>query len=178
MHQGLSRGGYDRLPSPTSKRKRGRDETQLMHPGGLAPKLRTSIPDGTHMPYADRARQNEFNREWQAKRRREWFATHPCVVCGATDDLELHHRDRTQKVSHCVWSWSEERRLVELAKCDSLCHKHHLDATAMQFSYYAAPHGTHHRYSHLGCRCRACKDAHAVMNRKYRKPKGTTVERL
>jgi hypothetical protein len=103
-----------------------------------------------------------------AARRQEWFAAHPCVVCGATENLELHHRDRDQKVDHKIWSWSESRRLIEMEKCDSLCHVHHNEATARQFNYYSAPHGTHHRYAKFGCRCRACTDAHAEMNRKYR----------
>lgn len=78
------------------------------------------------MPYADPDRQRQFNREWIARRRAEWFANKACYRCGTTRNLRLDHRDPDTKVSHKVWSWSQERRDVELAKCQVLCHDCHV----------------------------------------------------
>jgi hypothetical protein len=67
-----------------------------------------------------------YDREWMKKRRDAWFAVNgPCVDCGSSENLELDHDDRSDKVSHRVWSWSEERRNVELAKCVARCRKCH-----------------------------------------------------
>ncbi len=62
-----------------------------------------------------------YQREWMARRRAEWFLTRPCVDCGDTEDLQLDHVDASQKVTHAVWSWSKKRRDAELAKCVSRC---------------------------------------------------------
>jgi hypothetical protein len=78
------------------------------------------------VPQADKAAYLKYQREWRARRRAEWFADKKCENCGSTDDLELDHRDRNQKLSHKVWSWSKERRDAELAKCQVLCHPCHL----------------------------------------------------
>jgi hypothetical protein len=67
-----------------------------------------------------------YNREWMRKRRADWFSANgPCVDCGSWDDLELDHNSRADKVSHRIWSWSEERRYEELAKCVARCRKCH-----------------------------------------------------
>lgn len=81
---------------------------------------------GRAMPYRDREQQRAYQREWMRRRREAWFAENsPCVDCGSGDRLELDHRDPDQKVDHCVWSWKEERRLAELAKCVVRCHDCH-----------------------------------------------------
>lgn len=59
-------------------------------------------------------------------RRDAWFADKYCESCGSLTDLELDHIDPTMKVSHRIWSWSEERRDAEVAKCQVLCHTCHL----------------------------------------------------
>jgi hypothetical protein len=67
-----------------------------------------------------------YDREWIKKRRDAWFAVNgPCVDCGSSENLELDHDNRSEKVSHRVWSWSEERRSIELAKCVARCRKCH-----------------------------------------------------
>jgi hypothetical protein len=73
------------------------------------------------MPYSDPAKQTEYQRQWMAKRRADWFEGKVCVECGAAGELDLDHKDPKKKVSHRIWSWSEERRLAELAKCRPLC---------------------------------------------------------
>jgi hypothetical protein len=78
------------------------------------------------VPYADPDAQREYQRVWLARRRDEWFSANgPCSECGSWENLELHHLDPTQKVSHRVWSWSLARRTAELAKCTSLCRTCH-----------------------------------------------------
>jgi hypothetical protein len=78
------------------------------------------------MPCATKELQREYQRKWIANRRKEWFKDKQCIDCKSKEELEIDHRDRLQKVSNSVWSWSEARRAVELAKCDvrcSNCHK-------------------------------------------------------
>lgn len=77
------------------------------------------------MPYKDPEAQREYQRQWIAARRAKWFEGKACIDCGGTDDLELDHRDPTQKVSHRIWSWSWERIEAEAAKCDVRCHDCH-----------------------------------------------------
>lgn len=82
------------------------------------------------MPYADPDAQRAYQNAWMQRRRREWIdANGPCVDCGSEEHLEVDHRDATQKVTHRVWSWSEPRRLAELAKCVVRCHDCHVAKT-------------------------------------------------
>lgn len=70
------------------------------------------------MPMRTKEEQREYQRLWIKRRRDAWFAENgPCAECGSWDNLRLDHVDASQKVSHNVWSWTEVRRLVELAKC-------------------------------------------------------------
>lgn len=73
------------------------------------------------MPFADPEAQRAYQREWCARRRREFFAGKHCERCRATDHLELNHRDPTQKVSHRIWSWRWARIRAEAAKCEIVC---------------------------------------------------------
>lgn len=79
------------------------------------------------MPYRNPKRQRRYQREWLRRRRAEWIASQggACARCGRTDWLEVDHIDPTTKVDHRVWSWSEERRVPELAKCQVLCKRCH-----------------------------------------------------
>ena len=81
------------------------------------------------MPYIDRETQRAYQRAWRAKRRSDFFAGKVCARCGSAENLELDHIDRTTKVSHAIWSWSEARRQAELAKCQVLCAECHKDKT-------------------------------------------------
>lgn len=113
------------------------------------------------MPYADPDKQRAYQREWTARRRDEWLADRECVDCGSTDRLEVDHVDAAQKVSHRIWSWSNERRLAELAKCVVRCAGCHRDRHAEQRS----AHGIK-RYE-KGCRCNVCRAAKARSNARY-----------
>lgn len=92
------------------------------------------------MPYADPAQQREYQRLWRQRRRAAYFADKACVVCGSTDNLELDHLDPTQKVSHKIWSWSEQRRLVELVKCQVLCRPCHAEKSNRHGDWTWRPH--------------------------------------
>jgi len=79
------------------------------------------------MPYKDKAKQLAYQNAWMQKRRQDWLdANGPCVDCGSDENLEVDHVDSEDKVTHRVWSWREDRRLAELAKCIvrcNVCHK-------------------------------------------------------
>jgi 5-methylcytosine-specific restriction endonuclease McrA len=77
------------------------------------------------MPFASRKQNKDYQRDWLRRRREAHFKDKLCAHCGSTENLELDHIDPTQKVSHKMWGWSEERRNVELDKCQVLCKECH-----------------------------------------------------
>lgn len=81
------------------------------------------------MPYKNIEKKREYQRNWVAQRRDEYFQDKSCVRCGNHNELELDHIDPNTKVSHSIWSWSKERREKELAKCQVLCHTCHKEKT-------------------------------------------------
>lgn len=87
------------------------------------------------MPYKNPDEQREYQRNWRAKRRADFFMGKTCVRCGATEELQLDHIDRNTKVHHGIWSWSEERRNSELAKCQILCLPCHKTKTIESVDY-------------------------------------------
>ena len=118
------------------------------------------------MPYKSREKQNKYQIEWAAARKKQWLQLHgPCAKCGSSIRLEVDHIDRTQKVSHRVWSWRSDKREAELAKCQVLCHECHLIKTRSE--RVNLNHGTTTNYRN-GCRCKDCTDAHSKAARIYR----------
>jgi hypothetical protein len=109
------------------------------------------------------AYQREYQREWLRKRRTDWLADKACSVCGVRDRLEIDHIDPATKDpklkgkagTGALWSWSNERREAELAKCQVLCHSHHLMKTH-GWKTPELPHGRQ-RYEY-GCRCETCRE--------------------
>ncbi len=67
----------------------------------------------------------KYGREWRRKRRYEYFKNKSCTKCNSKKRLELDHIDPKKKISHNIWSWSEDRRNKELVKCQILCYKCH-----------------------------------------------------
>lgn len=45
----------------------------------------------------------------------------PCKRCGSSYRLQVDHVNPATKIHHAVWTWREDRRLLELAKCQVLC---------------------------------------------------------
>lgn len=84
-----------------------------------------------------------------------------CVVCGTTEQLETDHIDRTTKsfdVSSMMLRLPWSNIEAELAKCQLLCHRHHLDKTLTEATKHQ--HGTLRMYQHGKCRCRDCSSVH------------------
>lgn len=110
------------------------------------------------MSFKDREQQRQYQRDWIARRRRDFFEGKSCASCGSTDDLELDHIDpRTKKFQPSrLWSMSESNpnRVEELAKCQVLCSDCHKRKTSLEVM---TEHGTRGRYKR-GCRCRPCTD--------------------
>jgi hypothetical protein len=103
------------------------------------------------MPMATKEEQREYQRLWMARRRAEFFTGKACVDCGAVEDLQIDHLDPALKVSHVVWSWAQERREAELAKCVVRCRECH------KIRHGKGSHG-HGGYKR-GCRCSVCRAA-------------------
>jgi hypothetical protein len=120
------------------------------------------------VPLASRDARREYARKWMAARRAAWFAGKCCDVCGSAESLELDHVDPATKVSHRIWSWSESRRLTELAKCRSLCKACHKKRSDQQ-KRKPLVHGTLTGYWRHGCRCTACKLVRNTYEREKRK---------
>lgn len=112
-----------------------------------------------------RAKNPEANRRAQRKlkatRREIVLGGRSCERCGATERLELHHRDPSQKVTSSIWSWSWARLWAEFAKCDVLCHNCHF---SHHIAVADARHGSPSRYNR-GCRCEVCRQAAALRRR-------------
>ena len=110
----------------------------------------------------------DYQRQWVARRRAEFFAGKACVRCGSQERLELDHIDPKLKVAHQIWSWSEVRQAEEIAKCQVLCHDCHLQKTGEDFGWGTRPHGTLTSYKRYGCRCAECRAANATWARESR----------
>ena len=125
---------------------------------------------------ATREAQNEYQRQWIARRRADYFTGKSCSKCGSTENLELDHIDPEGKVDHRIWSWSAVRRDEELAKCQVLCQACHEAKTAEENRCRngGLEHGGPKMYK-LGCRCAPCKtnwNAKKAANRARRKELG------
>lgn len=119
------------------------------------------------MPYKDPDKQRAYQNKWWKQRRQQWLNENGPCACGSTKDLEVHHKDPTEKVTHRVWSWSAKRRTEELAKCIVECKECH---RGKHYEDMIKPivHGTWDGYIHHNCRCDECKLASFY----YREGKG------
>lgn len=118
------------------------------------------------MPYKDKDLQKKYQREWTSARRAAFFAGRACGKCGSTDRLELDHITRIGKIEHRIWSWSDEKRNAETAKCQVLCYSCHKKKTASE-THAKLEHGVT-MYETYGCRCVVCRSAKSEKNRRYR----------
>lgn len=100
-----------------------------------------------------------------------------CSVCGTTEELEFDHIDPSTKVisiSNAIrqecWSWN--KLVIELDKCQLLCHTHHIEKSQRNKEFKGGhnkilrpAHGTAKKYGELKCRCHKCRS----WKRLYRK---------
>lgn len=124
------------------------------------------------MSYSDKDKQREYQRQWVANRRAEFFKDKSCVRCSSTDMLELDHIDRDTKVSHSIWSWSKARQQEEIAKCQVLCQSCHKEKTfavdtPKVLGRMPHQHGTAGMYKNAGCRCDLCREWSRVDRQRY-----------
>lgn len=97
-----------------------------------------------------------YQNRWMARRRAEFLAGKGCAFCGSSERLEVDHIDPAQKTEHKIWSWSDERRAAELAKCRILCHDCHVKRHADD-RRKPLVHGTANAYAKKRCRCAECR---------------------
>jgi len=121
------------------------------------------------MGYVDKDKQREYQKIWMRKRRAFFFGDKHCKYCGSKTNLEIHHKNPSKKITHCIWSWKKERREKELAKCIVLCRTCHIELHAEQ-RRKPLIHGTTAGYDKK-CRCEKCREAHKIAMREYRKNK-------
>lgn len=120
-----------------------------------------------YMPYKDASKKRIFQLKWIRERKAKWISENgPCSKCGGTERLEVDHVDRITKQTHRVWSWTESRRLEELAKCQVLCHVCHREKTNTE-NTKPIIHGSH-LSRRKGCKCEPCRLAYNIHKNEYR----------
>lgn len=133
------------------------------------------------MPIKNLEKKRAYQNQWMQDRRMAWIEKNgPCKSCGSTEDLEVDHINPEEKVSHRIWSWSEERRTTELKKCQVLCSKCHAIKTEAWYEKNRK-HGTFNTWKEWKCRCALCvavakkeiKYSHTII----RKFPGATLEK-
>jgi hypothetical protein len=85
-----------------------------------------------------------------------------CVVCGAMNGLEIHHKDPKEKVFvlTSIYSHPWQKIVAELGKCELRCEPHHQDR-------HSTEHGRIRMYKN-GCRCDLCVEKVRAAGRKDR----------
>lgn len=90
-------------------------------------------------------------------RRNNWIKENgPCKRCGSKKRLEVDHINPKEKLTHYVWTCSEEKRSKELKKCQVLCFLCHRLKTNEERGW-----NTHGEVKYqMGCRCEICIKVH------------------
>lgn len=101
-----------------------------------------------------------------------------CVECGSTENLEIDHKDRSQKkfgVSKMMAPSRWPEVLEELRKCQPLCSKCHKKKSKQEMSVSGGQvkHGTLYQYGR-GCRCDECRMRQSEYKRQWRAETGQT----
>lgn len=87
------------------------------------------------MSYKDKQLQSQYQNNWMKVRRETWIQENgPCDNCGSWENLEVDHINPSTKISHRIWSWKLEKRLLELSKCHVLCSACHLEKSKIDLS--------------------------------------------
>jgi hypothetical protein len=122
------------------------------------------------VPFTEREQRNAYMRQymkdWYDRRHAEAVEAlgGRCAKCPIADDVEFDHIDPATKTMTIarMWTASEERFRVELAKCQLLCQMHHLEKTLAERDQRSArvTHGTVSSYRYCGPpKCEPCKAA-------------------
>lgn len=117
-----------------------------------------------------------YLQQLRRERREKWIEDNgPCLHCGTWDDLTVDHIDPSSKDpklkgnAGLLWSWREDKRKTELAKCQVLCKSCH-DRKTMLERGGPAKHGTRSMYAgKQKCRCDECKAAQSRYMKEYGK---------
>lgn len=93
-----------------------------------------------------------------------------CVRCASDRRLELDHIDKTTKEFDIgkFWGTGLDRFWKEVAKCQLLCKRCHMDKTNVENGKKLAvgTHGTVSSYRY--CKCESCRSAQRDYIRRYR----------
>ena len=98
-----------------------------------------------------------------------------CVKCDTMDNLEVDHKDHTEKkfVISSSWGLSWNKLVIELTKCQLLCKDCHLEKSISEGSLAKGwtnesrqKHGTVWSYTKYKCRCVDCKLAKSIAMKK------------
>ena len=88
-----------------------------------------------------------------------------CAECGAVEDLEIDHIDRSKKsidISKVILA-SDKKLFAELVKCQLLCEEHHDAKTSREMG---VPHGGGVK-GKRECPCELCREAARKYNREF-----------
>lgn len=129
--------------------------------------------DTRYMPYKDKDDRRGYDRRRYHERRRRAFERlgNRCVRCGGRDGLEIDHIDPAQKVFSVsrMWTMRGDVFWAEIAKCQLLCHEHHVEKTLKDRGFNSRrKHGTFACYRYSKCRCDKCRAANASRVRGHR----------
>ena len=126
------------------------------------------------------AHRNEWAKLWVDERRQRCieYLGGRCARCGSTDWLEFDHKDPATKSFTVSGNLNRrwEALVVELDKCQLLCHDCHRTKTVEEGQtgggwnkkYDECPHGTISGYAPpWGCRCAECKEARKIYRAAY-----------
>jgi hypothetical protein len=127
------------------------------------------------MPLKDPKARSKYQSEWLKRRRKDWLEENgPCKKCRSNHRLEVHHIDRSKKVSHRIWGWKEVDRRRELAKCMVLCHECHKEQSKIDGRAHLK-HGMRGMYTKVRCRCELCRKANADYARRWNRSRAVST---
>lgn len=142
--------------------------------GGRSGKLRRRDPPPPMT--ADELKKKNANAVMRFyERRRQWMIDllgGKCVKCGSLENLETDHIDRSNKSFDIASNFGRKKEVLlqELAKCQLLCEKCHLDKT-QNIDGFKVKHGSIGMYRTHKCRCDLCRSAVSAMQRRWRDKK-------
>lgn len=111
------------------------------------------------------------NRYYKRKEKMFDILGRECAFCGASESLEIDHKDPKTKKYELSMIWDKQWALIEseLVKCQVLCKECHIQKTIKDFGKNIAK-GKHGRISsYRYCKCDLCKEAKNKYMRLYKK---------